>query len=57
MFDSHMDTVTVNDEAEWAFPPYGGEIRDGNICGRGAADMKCGLAASVYGAAAAKEAG
>lgn len=57
MFDSHMDTVTVNDEAEWAFPPYGGELRDGNICGRGAADMKCGLAASVYGAAAAKEAG
>ncbi len=57
LFDSHMDTVTVNDEAEWSFPAYGGELRDGNICGRGAADMKCGLAASVYGAVAAKRAG
>lgn len=57
MFDSHMDTVTVNDESEWKFPPYGGEIIDGNICGRGAADMKCGLASSVYGAAIAAKAG
>lgn len=57
MFDSHMDTVTVNDEAEWRFAAYGGEVHDGAICGRGAADMKCGLAASVYGAVAAKRAG
>lgn len=57
LFDSHMDTVTVNDEDAWQFPAYGGTVHEGNICGRGAADMKCGLAASVYGAAAAKRAG
>lgn len=56
-FDSHMDTVTVIDEGQWDVDPYGGEIRDGKLYGRGAVDMKCPLAASLYGACIAKRAG
>lgn len=57
LFDSHMDTVEVNDEGEWSVPPFSGEIRDGRIWGRGAADMKSSLAASVFAVAIAKELG
>ncbi len=57
LFDSHMDTVTVIDEHQWDVDPYGGEIKDGKLYGRGAVDMKCPLAASVYGACIAKRVG
>ena len=53
LFDSHMDTVEVNDEGEWSVPPFSGEIRDGRIWGRGTADMKSSLAASVFAGAIA----
>jgi acetylornithine deacetylase/succinyl-diaminopimelate desuccinylase-like protein len=36
---NHMDVVPVNED-EWSFSPFGGEIRDGYIHGRGALDMK-----------------
>jgi putative selenium metabolism hydrolase len=52
-----MDTVMVDDADEWSFNPFGGEIIDGNVCGRGSADMKGGLAASVYAVAAVKALG
>ncbi len=57
LFDSHMDTVQVDDGPQWSFNPFGGEIINGNICGRGAVDMKGGLAASVYAGAAVKALG
>ena len=56
-FDSHMDTVQVNDEDEWEVPPFSGEIKDGYIWGRGSVDMKSALCASVYAAAKAKSLG
>ena len=56
-FDSHMDTVEVHDEAEWVSPPFGGEIRDGMLYGRGSVDMKSSLSASVFAAALAKQRG
>ncbi|MBQ9881953.1 MAG: YgeY family selenium metabolism-linked hydrolase [Synergistes sp.] len=56
-FDSHMDTVEAQDAEEWLLPPFSAEIKDGCIYGRGSVDMKSGLAASVYGAALAKELG
>ena len=56
-FDSHMDTVQVNDGDEWVSPPFGGEIVDGMLYGRGSVDMKSSLAASVFAAALAKKAG
>lgn len=56
-FDSHMDTVQVNDPEDWKADPFGAELVDGMIYGRGSVDMKGGLAASVYAAAFAKKAG
>jgi acetylornithine deacetylase/succinyl-diaminopimelate desuccinylase-like protein len=43
---SHTDTV-VADAAEWQVDPWSGELRDGEIWGRGALDMKGQLAASA----------
>ena len=54
-FDSHMDTVEVNDEALWDVPPFEGRVADGNLWGRGSVDMKSALCASVYAAALAKK--
>jgi acetylornithine deacetylase len=45
--NGHVDTVPPGSEADWTVDPYGGEIRDGQIWGRGATDMKGGLAAIV----------
>jgi putative selenium metabolism hydrolase len=57
LFESHTDTVRVHDEDLWDIPPFSGEIKDGFLWGRGSVDMKSGLAASVYAAAIAKDAG
>lgn len=57
LFDSHLDTVEVNDGSEWSRPPFGGEVAEGFIWGRGSVDMKSGAAASIYAAALAKRAG
>lgn len=57
LFDSHTDIVRVLDESTWDFAPFGGEIRDGWLCGRGSVDMKSGLAASIYAAVLAKSQG
>ncbi|WP_037577726.1 M20 family metallopeptidase [Phaeacidiphilus oryzae] len=48
MFEGHTDVVTEGDPADWSVDPFGGEIRDGRLWGRGSADMKSGLAAMVY---------
>ncbi|WP_317056791.1 succinyl-diaminopimelate desuccinylase [Roseovarius rhodophyticola] len=44
-FNGHTDVVPVGDEAAWTKPPFGAEIRDGVLWGRGATDMKSGVAA------------
>jgi acetylornithine deacetylase/succinyl-diaminopimelate desuccinylase-like protein len=46
LFLSHTDVVLA-DPAEWTVPPFSGEIRDGEIWGRGALDMKSQVAASA----------
>jgi succinyl-diaminopimelate desuccinylase len=43
-FAGHTDVVPVGDAAAWAQPPFGGEIASGALYGRGAADMKGGIA-------------
>ena len=57
LFDSHVDTVAVNDGSEWEVPPFSGEIVDGHLYGRGSVDMKSSVAASVYAGALAKKLG
>ena len=49
VFSAHFDTIAV-DESQWSLPPFGGEIRDGRLYGRGATDMKSGLVSMVCAA-------
>jgi succinyl-diaminopimelate desuccinylase len=57
LLEGHTDVVTEGDPAEWSRPPFAAELVDGRIYGRGAADMKSGLAAAMIAAAAFRRAG
>lgn len=57
LLDSHIDNVAVNDPENWSVDPYGGEIIDGKLFGRGSSDMKGSAAASVYAGYAIKQLG
>lgn len=47
LFDAHIDTVPVTDPSKWKHNPFGAEIEDGKIYGRGASDMKGALSAMI----------
>jgi len=49
-FAGHTDVVPPGDSARWTHPPFGAEIAEGKLWGRGAADMKGGVAASLAAA-------
>src|SRR6056297_3186403 len=49
-FNGHTDVVPLGDEAAWSVPPFGAEQKDGFLWGRGATDMKSGVAAYVAAA-------
>lgn len=49
-FNGHTDVVPPGDPAAWSSDPFGGVIRNGRIWGRGATDMKSGVAAFVAAA-------
>lgn len=44
-FNGHTDVVPLGDEAAWTMPPFGAEVKDGYLYGRGSTDMKSGVAA------------
>jgi succinyl-diaminopimelate desuccinylase len=47
MFAGHTDVVPPGNETAWSYPPFAGEIANGTLYGRGAVDMKGGIAACV----------
>lgn len=57
MIEGHTDVVTEGDRAAWSHDPFGGEVSEGRIWGRGACDMKAGLAVALLTAKAFRRAG
>lgn len=57
LFEGHTDVVTEGDPATWTYPPFGAEIVNNRIYGRGACDTKGNLAAAMVACKALKEAG
>lgn len=49
-FNGHTDVVPIGDAAAWTADPFGADIQDGILWGRGAVDMKSGVAAFVAAA-------
>ncbi|MGB0660536.1 MAG: succinyl-diaminopimelate desuccinylase [Mangrovicoccus sp.] len=49
-FNGHTDVVPLGDPEAWTADPFGAELRDGFMMGRGAVDMKSGVAAFVAAA-------
>ena len=49
-FNGHTDVVPVGNRADWSVDPFGAEEKDGQLYGRGACDMKSGVAAFVAAA-------
>jgi succinyl-diaminopimelate desuccinylase len=47
VFAGHTDVVPTGEEKAWSHAPFGGEVADGLLYGRGAVDMKGGIACSV----------
>lgn len=57
IFNGHVDVVPAGDRALWRFPPWQATIDNGFVYGRGALDMKGGLACAVFAAKAIRDAG
>jgi len=53
----HIDVVPVGDRAAWTVDPFGGDVKDGKLYGRGAVDMKSGVAAAIAAIRAIRTAG
>jgi acetylornithine deacetylase len=57
VLNGHVDVVSAEPTDRWTKEPFGGEIADGRMYGRGACDMKGGVAAMLLGVEAALSAG
>ena len=57
MYDAHIDTVEAEDKENWHYDPFGGEIVDGKLYGRGSTDEKAAMSSMIYGAKILKEIG
>ncbi len=47
MLEAHTDVVSEGDRSAWTYDPFGAEVADGKIYGRGSCDMKAGLAVNL----------
>ena len=54
LLEGHTDVVTEGDPSQWTHQPFSADLVDGRIYGRGAADMKAGVAAAMVAIAAFK---
>ncbi len=52
LLNCHTDVVAEGDHAEWEYPPFGGDVAEGFLHGRGSMDIKGPLALQTYAAAA-----
>src|SRR5579862_7817814 len=57
ILNGHMDVVPTGDVAQWTYDPWAGEVVRDRIYGRGACDMKAGLAAAATAVRALKAIG
>ncbi len=48
ILNAHIDTVETGNPALWTHDPFGGDVDDGRVYGRGSCDMKAGLVANLY---------
>ena len=55
--NGHIDVVSPGDLDRWTSPPFAAEVRDGRIYGRGAVDMKGGVASALFALRALTEVG
>jgi succinyl-diaminopimelate desuccinylase len=56
-WNGHLDVVPTGDPSTWRHPPYGAEISDGRLIGRGAVDMKGSIASALAAVSAIRRAG
>ncbi len=57
VLNGHVDVVPPGDPGRWSFPPFAGRVEGGRVWGRGALDMKGGLACALFAARAIRESG
>lgn len=57
VLNGHIDVVPTGDLAAWSVDPWAGAVRDGRVYGRGACDMKGGLACQLMAIEVLREAG
>lgn len=57
ILNGHIDVVPPGDFEKWTTPPWSASVRDGFVYGRGAADMKGGVACALCAARALRDAG
>ncbi len=57
LLNGHVDVVAPGPRADWSCDPFAGEVRDGLVHGRGACDMKGGIAAMVIAVESLRELG
>ncbi len=48
IFNGHLDVVPAGDPSQWQYPPFQGKLSKGKIYGRGASDMKSGIASFIH---------
>ena len=48
IFNGHLDVVPAGDPSQWKYPPFQGKLCKGRIYGRGASDMKSGIASFIH---------